>query len=327
MKKLKHISALRVSSCPQSVPAPPLIGVELNPGPKHGVHLDEKMKWKIVLWAEETKGKTPNYTRIGRKAGCSRHAVRKILDKYKETGSVEDRPGRGRKRIFSDHEAKLIAKKAKRGKFATEIANESGKIASVKTVQRTIIKGGVRYMRLKTRERLTKAHKESRINYSDKMKNFNWNSVMFTDEKCFYLGALPGYTWQDPNNRPEEIKITHPQKLNVWAGAGRHLKTKLYFFTSNMNSQLYCKVLKTCLQRKNITFSEDCPPELPKKWMFLQDNARWHKTDEAMGKLKEMVGDRFIEHPSRSPDLNAMEDLWSYLDRKVKGVRPKLLFP
>ena len=33
------------------------------------------------------------------------------------------------------------------------------------------------------------------------------------------------------------------------------------------------------------------------------------------------MGDRLVEHPAMSPDLNPIEDMWSYLDRKVKEAR------
>ena len=44
-----------------------------------------------------------------------------------------------------------------------------------------------------------------------------------------------------------------------------------------------------------------------------------------METLEELVGNRWIEHPAKSPDLNPMENLWSYLDRKVKAARPKTI--
>ena len=34
--------------------------------------------------------------------------------------------------------------------------------------------------------------------------------------------------------------------------------------------------------------------------------------------LKRRVRDRLISHPAQSPDLNVLEDIWSYLDRKIK---------
>ena len=34
--------------------------------------------------------------------------------------------------------------------------------------------------------------------------------------------------------------------------------------------------------------------------------------------VEELVGDRFIRHPAKSPDLNIIENVWAILDREVK---------
>ena len=54
---------------------------------------------------------------------------------------------------------------------------------------------------------------------------------------------------------------------------------------------------------------------------ILQDNAPTHKSKKSMETVREMVEERMIEHPAKSPDLNVIEDMWSYLDRKVRAER------
>ena len=41
--------------------------------------------------------------------------------------------------------------------------------------------------------------------------------------------------------------------------------------------------------------------------------------------LEELVPSTIIDHPPQSPDLNIMEDLWSYLVRKVAAANIKTL--
>ena len=96
-------------------------------------------------------------------------------------------------------------------------------------------------------------------------------------------------------------------------------------FKKNMDAPLYQTVVKRRLRNDRMTFAPDAPARLPTSYQFLQDNAPWHTCDDSMSELQELVDDRIIGHPAQSPDLNIMEDLWSYLDRKAKAAKIKTL--
>jgi hypothetical protein len=85
-----------------------------------------------------------------------------------------------------------------------------------------------------------------------------------------------------------------------------------------MDAKLYQTILQSRLQERKIVYSNDCPARLRGNWSFVQDNDPKHKAATTMQLLREMLGDRIIPHPPSSPDLNIMEDLWSYLNRKVR---------
>ena len=165
------------------------MGVELNPGPGNGQHLEDEKKWEIVFLG---KKKNPNISAIARKVGCSRPTVYDVLAKYRKTGTVKDLAGRGRKRKLSEGEAKNMVKKAKKGKCAPQIARECKKKVSTRTVRRELRKGGVRYLKIKKVEKLSEAHKKKRVEYSKRMEGYDWDKVLFSDEKTFFLGSLPG---------------------------------------------------------------------------------------------------------------------------------------
>ena len=110
--------------------------------------------------------------------------------------------------------------------------------------------------------------------------------------------------------------------LHVWGGIGHYFKTELYFFEENLTSSLYQKIISQRLPPS--TTSPDCPKRV-KNYYFVQDNDPKHKTKASMKLLEEITQGRMYKHPPNSPDLNVMEDAWSYLDRCVKESRVKTI--
>lgn len=297
------------------VPAPLLVGIHPNPGPGRGKRLDEETKWRAVIdWKDNNRSPYG----IAKKLKISEHSAANIIQKFKETKSVRDLPRSGRKRKLTASDTRKVVRLAKKKKSAPQIAQELGNKVVPRTIQRKLKEEGYFYGKIKKIERLTKAHKKHRVEYCKEMKGYNWDSVLFSDEKTFVLGASSDYAWQTAGNRLSVEYVPHAPKLHVWGAIGAHFKSKLYFFQENLNSELYQKILKQKIKEKALIYSDDCPLELVQNWQFLQDNSRVHKAKKSMKILHQLVGNRIIDHPARSPDLNPIEDMWSYLDRKVK---------
>jgi transposase len=293
--------------------------IETNPGPsRSGRRLTEKDRWKAIIYNEDTKLKP---TSIARKLKTTPKTVLDTIHKYEETGTVHDRPGRGRKRIYSAVEEKKIVKKAKKRKKAPQIAREMGSKSSARTIQRILKEKGLFYGKVQKIEKLTDDHKKKRVAYAKEMKNENWRNIVFSDEKTFQLGAGSEYAWQTRGDREVEEYVRHAPKLNVWGAIGAYIKTPLYFFKENMDAKLYQSVLKQRIKEKHLTYASDAPKSLANKWLFLQDGARPHTAKKSIEVIHELIENRLHKHPAKSPDLNPMEDMWSYLDRKVKDAK------
>jgi hypothetical protein len=293
--------------------------VELNPGParprRRGENISEEKRWEIVFYSKRFK---LGPSAIARKLNVHRNSVIDILAKYSDTQSVHDLPGRGRKSILTASDIKKVIKKSGQRKMAPQIRLELKKKCSVRTIQRTLKKYGLFYGKIEKIQRLTKHHRQKRLEYATEMKDFNYETTVFSDEKTFQLGAGVKYCWQRIEHRETEEYVKHAPKLHVWAGIGSYVKTKLYLFEENLNSELYQKILKQSLKEKQLTYAPDSKRCIG-KWKFLQDNSAVHKSRASMNTVEKLVGNRLITHPAMSPDLNPIEDMWSYLDRKVKA--------
>jgi transposase len=122
------------------VPAPPLVGVEPNPGPRRksstarpirrwrGQNLSEKDRWRVVILHEE---ENLSNSEIAKRMNITKSTVQQILKKEQETGTVHDKPGRGRKRKCLPTEEKMIVNLANT-KAAPEIARKVSKRAKKK---------------------------------------------------------------------------------------------------------------------------------------------------------------------------------------------------
>jgi transposase len=130
--------------------------------------------------------------------------VYQVWTKYQETGTVHDRPRSGRKRKITTQDEKKIVKKARQEKSAQKISLESRKCKksySVTLVKRTLKKYKFFYLpKIKIRP-LTLVHKEKRIAYATEMEHADWKSVVFTDEKTFWLGTTTTHCWQQLDDR------------------------------------------------------------------------------------------------------------------------------
>jgi transposase len=304
------------------VPSPPLVGVETNPGPTLKYYLSEEERWGIVtLWKE------PNWTqrKIAKKYGVAPSTVKRIIKKYNKTKNVKDLPRSGRKRKISEVGEKNIVKQAKKRKTAPQIAKNLSEKVSVRTIQKTIQNSGLKWLRIIKVDELSRAQEAKRLEYAEEKKDYDYKKVLFSDEKSFWLSSIPSHAWQEPGKRLKVEVPKYAKKLHVWGAMGFYFKSELYFFKENLTGPLYQTIIKNRLQEKKITYSDDCPQRLKKKWIFLQDNDPKHTAKKSMEELKKLVGNRWIKHPAMSPDLNPIEDVWSYLERKLKDKNIKTI--
>jgi len=307
----------------QAVPAPYLVGVELNPGPKPGGKLSKEERWRIVFLS---RNNGLSQRKIAKETKTTQATVCAVLEKYRKTQSVDDLPKTGRKKKISENEEEYIARQAKKGKKSTQLAREygqrTGKTVHPTTVQRVLKRRHLAYLKIKTIPRLTEDHKARRVQYAHEMANANWKQVLFTDEKSFWLETTDTHAWQERGKRKTVKKSRWVKKLHVWGGIGYFYKTNLHCFEANMNAELYQSIL-----RKNLPpdHAPDCPARYEEQWEFLQDNDPKHTAAGSIALLQNLASGRIHEHPPNSPDFNIIEDVWSYLDREIRGSSVKTI--
>ena len=130
---------------------------------------------------------------IAKKLDVDINTVRHVLKTYEETGDVVPKHKGGRKRKISNADAKQMVKKAKSGKFASDLADDYARtrhrIVSNRTVQRTLKRRGLKYKKVRELDQLNPTQIAKRLAYAEEKLDYNWRYVLFTDEKTFPLGV------------------------------------------------------------------------------------------------------------------------------------------
>lgn len=295
------------------VPPPRLVCVELNPGPQE-IAYDTRVK---IIGCVEDAGMGVSET--ARKYNVDRSAVKKIMKKWRERKLVGNLPGRGRKRKLTESQRRAVLKRGERKQDAPEITRAMNRKleepVSCRTIQRTLRGSSLKYLVEEEETKLTESQKQKRVKFANEAE-YDWNFVLFSDEKTFELGGgKKKKSWVNPKKRVKREVESHPKKVYVWGGIGAYFKTPLVIFTGTMNAERYLSFIQKHLPPKII--APDCPKERQDDWIFVQDNAKWHKAKEVMDYLEQEAPLFIRDFPPNSPDFNIIEDIWSTLDRMI----------
>ena len=99
-------------------------------------------------------------------------------------------------------------------------------------------------------------------------------------------------------------------KVNAWGGISINGKINLYFFTENMNSELYINILKEKLsEMKRVGH---------KNFILVRDNAPAHVSEATQQFIKEKKINELKDWPAFSPYLNPIEKVWGIIKMELK---------
>lgn len=315
-------------------------------------HLTTQEKWRIIIEWE----RVGNITRVAKNLNMRYGTCHDWIKRYKATGGVDAIPGTGRKPALSEeaatHALELLLSNEHAGAEEVALKLVTDKKSNV-LVHRTTLKKAASQQALKTRGKKLKVVKgkpkvkflkgktvKERLDYCKAMRGSKacWGNVLFTD-RCKFAHKYPGCKVHPQQYLLEgDIRaatmVNHPNVYNLYAGICKYGVTVVVEVTGTSGSKSKYVNKKGDVSR-NITATEYrdvlskglLPSALTifrnvghSSFVLMQDNDPTHNVASEVLKdfnRKHNTNITLLKHPPNSPDLNPIENVWAYVQRRV----------
>lgn len=266
-----------------------------------------------------------------------------ISKKKRETGSVEDREKSGRRRVYDSREERQIVraavtnnKESLRDLAKNDIINDKG--VSWITIRNIVMSYGV-YSRIKPKrlDDLSQKNIKNRLKFAQDHLHWTkseWDLVIFSDEADLfptktgreYVRLRPNQLLVDalPASKQSRKNVT----VKVWGAICSSGVGPLVRYTGTIRKENYLKMLQTYLFHA-YPMLERPPPEAEcgfPPFIFMDDNAPAH-TAKIVKAWKRENGIVTLTWPSKSPDLNIIENIWAYVQDELYRIRDHITCP
>ncbi|GBN48829.1 Transposable element Tc1 transposase [Araneus ventricosus] len=286
--------------------------------------LDDGMRWRIAGRLEAGQSQV----QICREFDLTSSVVCNLRKQFRDTVSIERKPGQGRPRATTATEDRYLSSIARRNKGATacqlsrDLYAATGTRVSRVTVSKRLHETALFARRPAVYVLLTSTNRKAWCREHRDWSMDQWAAVLLTGESRFGLNtdSRRTFIWREPGTRylPSNVcEIDHygGGALMVWAGIMLDGRTPLHVFERGTVTGV--RYRDEILEPYVRLFRGAVLPE----FILMEDNARPHRA-LLVDEFLESEDIRRTDWPARSPDLNPIEHVWDALRRAIATRKP-----
>jgi hypothetical protein len=279
---------------------------------KKQISEQEKKRENVALLLKSGIDKPSTAAQVG----LTLRTVHNIAKRISQRKKMTRKPGsKGVKSLLKSHKNKII-NILKRNPFLTcqNLRDDLHIPCSAENIRLYLVKTGFRRRKPRGILELTKFHKDQRLSWCQSMLEWNgYEHVVYSDECSMWLHDNNHEGWfHHELSHPLSID-NHAGKIHVWASISFLGKICLRTFRVNNNQEVYESILRDGLQS-----GADSKYGGPGTWIFSPIH-----TARSVKNYLQTAGILVLDWPSKSRDLNPIENLWSVLKKAVRRRLPK----
>ncbi|CAF1405644.1 unnamed protein product [Adineta ricciae] len=211
-------------------------------------------------------------------------------------------------------------------KLAAEWNSSNGKQLCASTVRRRLINMGYKCYTTKRKPLRTPDQIKQRLKFAKDHKHWlkEWQNIIWSDEAHFEVVNRKNRTLvrrlQSESNEPFNF-VPRVQggggSGSVWGCMSGGARGPIVVYTGRLNGPAYVKVIEEALPM----FIENTFDASNNNWAYMHDNAPAHRSKYTADWF-ENNHINILEWPSNSPDMNPIENVWDYMDKELRKLKP-----
>ena len=229
----------------------------------------------------------------------SASGVRRLIKKFKETGSVANKKRTNEHNFLINSLGALkINELIHRNPeiTVTEIKRKLNLIAAENTINSYVVKLG--WTRKKTRfvHAVSKVNKQKRLTYCSLARMFNdqFDDTILADEATVQLSKNMSTRWIKVISVKNKVqKYAHSLSVHVWGSISKKGASNIVIFTGKTNRYGFIRIIK----RNLLPFIME---NFPFEHRYIQDNAPYHDAGDTQ-KFMSVNGINHFPTPAQSP--------------------------